>query len=426
MSEDINNKNRPIFTMDCVVNNFDLSSNLQRVRIVSSVASFYPVFLLEFLVEGETIIKEDIFGKDDIELLITQTSEDNSPGFQMDLRLVYAHSQQMLLKNRPQLTLDEEAGQARPDIIMVVCLLKDALKDMSTMVNKCFQEDFQDTPYQAIVNVRDKFLPSLGGSLGLSNFDINETVLPKTFNVPRMAFSNFIRYMDQDELGGIYNSPAVAFRGINSFNLFSMRAWQKVQYPHFKIHLLPSSFVSEEQDEIFERTKDNEEEFYTRVPIVTKFSGQTDVISSGGQTVTTVLPTDSLYTRLTTNITDVMKDNAPRDADPTFQHIHQTIKDIEKYSFTPGHESNDKFIRLRMANFIRNTSEIVIRLSRNVIISRLMEPGKAMELKTYSQDYIPYAGLYVVLATDIGFTREESEVYNCNVKIRAARSNIKK
>jgi hypothetical protein len=364
-----------------------------------------------------------MFGKDDIDITISHVHEDNVPAYQISMKLVYIHSQNMDLKNRPQQSASNTSSQVKPDSFHIVCLLKDALQDMSTIVNKCFQENFQKPPIEAVKKIQSQFLP--GMTTDIKSGDSNTIPLPKTFIVPRMAFSNFVRFINKNEMGGIYNSPMVAFRGVDNFSMWSIK-WAIEQNPYYTIHLLPSSFVSNgDGNKVLEKTTNSETEFYTRIPISTKFSGQKDVIASGGKVVTTVLPSNGLYSRMTLDIDTIMKDNAPRVADPTFQHLNPTVRGIEKYQVTSGNETNDNFIRLKMANSIHRSSEIMLQLSRNIVIKRLLQPGVAMELKTYSEDYNTYNGKYITLATDIVFDRRQSEVYNCTAKIRSARSNLK-
>lgn len=417
------NKLRPLFAINCKIGRHDYSSNLQRIRVVSSISSMYSIFLLEFLAESENIIRREIFGQDDIKIIITQTYEDNTPSYQSSFNLTYIHSQSIPLKNRPQQSIIDDASEARPDRFYVLCLHKESLANMSTIINRCYQEKFQKTPYEAINDIIEKFLPNM--NTDIYERDKNDTRLPRTFNIPRMAFSNSIRYLDRDELGGIYKSPLLAFHSLNGFHMWSLKQ-AITSIPAYTVHLMPSSFVSDGNgNQILKRTSNNENEFYTRIPIITNFSGQSDVINSGGKTVTTVLPSNNLYSRITVDAESVMKNNVAKTADPTMKYINSTIKNIEKYNFTPGHELNDAFIRLRMANFIQSSSEIIIGLSRNIIFKNLIVPGHSLKLKTHSQDYIEYGGNYITLATDLSFSRRESELYNCNVKIRAARANIK-
>lgn len=413
------NKFRQNFAITCYIGSQDYTQNLQRVRIIGSVASLYHMVILEFLAEGENIISKQLFGKDDILIEINNVREDMVPIEPIRLNLVYIRSDGLQLKNTAVNKISVEPSDTYPEKITIGCILKQPLENMSTIINKCFQENFQKPPLDAIVEVAQKFLPNMKTDIGKKYKNTGR--LPRTFNIRNMAFSDFVRFMDSNELGGIYNTPSVAFHGLNKFYMWSTK--DKLEdSPAYRIHLLP---MGGEADKIIEACSITNSEFYTRVPINTRFYGPGNVVTTGGKSKALVSPDDTLFHELSVDVESVLKQNAARTGDMEMRQLHSSIRNIEKYyPEYSGHGYEDNFFRRKLASHLSFQSEIIIQLTRNINAFRLLVVGSAMEFKPHSLDYMPYGGKYITMAVDISYNRSQSEVYHAAALLRCVRSNV--
>lgn len=424
MVDEISHKNKQNFLIECLIGDEpenDYTSNLQRIRIVSSLASMYPVVVLEFLVEGETIINRNIFGKDDIKINITQVFEDNVIGEEIDMNLVYIKSSGIALKNRSIKPMEIDADSTGTDVFSVSCLLKEPLEDLSLLVNRLFDSaNENNTPTSAIQTVIDEFLPYMNTNINTQ--DANLSTLPRTFNCPQMSFADFIRFIDNSQK--IYYSPCMAFYGIDrdvGFSLFSTK-YAINQSPSYNIHLLPADDIND----ILEQTSNSNEHFYTRIPIRTTNNEPSNVLKIGGNHSIRVDPNDYLYTQYDTTANDVIKDYTARTGDLDGSNIHQSLKNITKFSgHSFGAMDHDSYLSQTLSSYINFNSQIIIGLSRNLSITKLINPGVCMNLETYSEDYIEYGGHYITAASDIEYSRVDSEIYSCTCKLRCVRGNIK-
>jgi hypothetical protein len=434
MSGNIPNSKRALYFITCKIGKYDYTKNLQRVRIVGSLASLYHVLLLELMIEGEHLANREDFGQTDVRLSIINTHDPNDVGNVINMDLLVIHMKNLGLKRKPQQSINQDKTFSSPEKILLCCVPKKSFVNMTTMVNKCFQEGFRKIPSETDPNkkvdahtidmfkkVVSEFLTDM--DYNISTKDKNTNLIPRTFNISRMNFSNFVRYLDGDELGGLYNSPAIIFHGLSQFYVNSMKHAIS-QAPDFIVHLLAAPMDATTEQKIISRSTRNENEFYTKMNIITKNKGSSNTANCGGKKVVTVLPTDTLYSRLYIEADKLMDTNVPRAAKKSLDYVSEVIKNMESYEFTPGYELSDNFMRNKMAKYLANISEIQIKLTRNLVLNKLIDPGKCMELKTYSEDYSLYQGNYIVAAVNIELRRQESELYMCSCDIRAVRSNI--
>ena len=123
---------------------------------------------------------------------------------------------------------------------------------------------------------------------------------------------------------------------------------------------------------------------------------------------------------------DILPTNTARKGDIKMASLHPSLQKVERYygSYS-GFNYKDHFLRNTVAKKLNNMNELVITLSRNLKIKKLLNPGVCLELITHSEDYITSGETYFVIASDIQYVRDDStKVFTCVCRIRCRRGNL--
>ena len=414
------NDYRQNFHIKLKIGNIDFTKNLMQVRIVNSVAALMPFVVLDFVTYGEKIVTHEIFGKDEIKMTLVEVREYDHIQEVNEFTLIYIKADETPIKSRPMtpITSKGDGNDTYPEKLIVSFFIKEPMKNLNVEINKCFQEEKVRIPLDALTEICDIFVPGMKKEIN-RNFE-NDIKLPKTFNCPRMPFGELVKFLNVAQMGGYHKSPSIMFHDKDKFYTWSSR-WKIKQSPDIIVHQLPSTG---DIDPILERVFKSDNEFYSKIAIRTKFDGPQNLVNTGNVVVARVNPDDTLFGEHKINIMkEVLPENTARTGDNN-RLVNDTVSDMSAYYQGAGWGKSQTYIRNHLSKQLGNVFEITMLLSRNVKIKKLMTPGICMELKTYSMDYLLYAGKYILVSTDLIFNREETEIFVCTSKLRAQRNNI--
>lgn len=422
---------RQIFVINLTIGKEDYTANLRRCRIVSSAATKYHTIILELSAESELILKKDLFWRETIIISINKVSEDKKPEEIISMELLCLHTKGLELKSRSIKSISEETASSARDVISLACVPTESYKRMSHVISKCFMEDFNKPPLEAVKYIADNFL--VGMQYKIDDGDKNPANLPKTFNVQPMAFSTFLDWLDgkhykdlpYNPYGPIYLGPFVAFYGLDKFYMHSIRH-KLTQKEEYSIHLLSTD--NPENAEIIAKTANQDDYFYTRIPIVTQNLSQEDIGMTGYKQVVRSKPADDLFEEFELNTTDIFKDNVVHTGSSNISDIHEILQNTTKYRTKQDGNPNDmdrNWLKIQIARSLSFQSEILIQLSRKLSIKKLMKIGVPIQFYADAVDYLKYEGRYITMATNIIFDRWTSEIYNCTCQLRCFRGNPK-
>jgi hypothetical protein len=418
--------------MELKIGPWDYTSALQRCRIVGSAASKYHTVILELLTPGEYITEKEEFCSHDIELTIDQVDQDGSiVGDSVIFNLMCIRVDGLDLKQKSAIDTKNQNDPSDTnylDNVVLGCIPINAFTAMTTTVSKCFMEDFQKPPIEAVKHIVNIFLPNMRSNIDMGNINTNN--LPRTFNVPQMPFSTFLDWIDGREFGDLsvnsygplYSGPYVAFCLHDEFYMKSLN-YQINQPPEYKIHLLANG---SDVSTIMKKTYEDPKIMYTDIPIQTKNLTSGKYGGTGFNKTIRVKPSDDLYHEITINSEDVFKENAVKYGTTSVKDIHPAIKNVSSYnSQSVGNEYNDMWAKVQLARKLSFTSEIIITLTGKLPISRLLKVGVPMDFNPMPLSYMGYEGRYISMAHDIVISRMKTEISSCICRIRCLRGNVK-
>ena len=116
------------------IKDLDYTNDIVQIIFTSSLSTAYQVVDLVFLLDPDDVIVEDIFGGESIKLSIILYREQNYPGPDVEVELLYLNSEFELTERT---NLNNQSQKDRT-IFKVTTVVKDAYKTMSTLVNDVF------------------------------------------------------------------------------------------------------------------------------------------------------------------------------------------------------------------------------------------------------------------------------------------------
>jgi len=430
VAETVDRKIRPYYSISCVIRHeegdVDLTSNLVSVSIISSVNAPYQSVITSFIVDSQILVRKDLFGKYDMSLEIQLMTEEVAPTESFKLELITVRQDvPMSLKS-----MSEQGVQAQ-EILTVVNVVKNPYIQMSTTVNRLFDESHRKTPIEMVQDVVTNFLPDTNTNIITNN---NNTERIFQFIIPSMTFIDAIKYIDGSDPNivekygpgvGIFNGPMFftnrfELDGSNTFCLWDLGKISSgsVEYKVYQLSL------GGKDNEIMEEAGVKEDIFYTRNSVNHIYRGNQDIIYHNYINKFVSKPSNNLYEIVDVSMEDIFENSVHDGGD---LNINEVLENVYTYRTIGevGLETSDSPYVARLSRKISSLSEIEIYIDRNLALNKLSRVGIPLEFIPQSEDYVDIGGRYVVNSSKINFTRE-ADAWVCKVRIRSARGNLKK
>lgn len=426
---DISRNIRPYYSLSCTIRDededIDLSQNLMSVTIISSINAPYQTVITSFLIDSKILVRKNIFGKGDMVLEIQLMTEGVTPTESTKLELVTIRQDAPLSMKDPG-----ELGIEVQDVLTVVNVVKSPYIQMSTMVNKLFDESHQKTPIEMIESVVTDFLPDINTNIITDN---SNTERIYQYIVHPMNFIDAVKYIDGSDMEivekygpgvGIFNGPLFftdrfEIDGTDTFCMWDLSYMMSgdIEYTVYQLAL------GGDDTDIMEKAGVENDVFYTRNDISHIYRGNQDIITNNYTNKFLSKPSNELYEQIELSMDEVFNNSVKSGGEI---NINESLKDnyCHKNILEVGLETSNAPYMARMSRKISSLSEIEIYMDRNLSIEKLSRVGIPIEFIPRTADYVDIGGRYIVNSSRINFSRE-TDSWVCRTRIRSARANLK-
>lgn len=414
---------RPYYTIVCKIGDWDVSPNMQRITIISSINIPYQIFKLEMTADTKSFTLYNINESEDIRLMIKLMTEDSIPSESIDLELI-------MLDHSLPLSLREPTDKVHPsgDNIILYCLVKKPYEAMSTTVNKLYDEKWQLTPIQMVEDVIKTFIPGLDTEIHKEN-ENPEKILQLI--IPPMSFVDFLRYMDGNDEEtinkygpgtGLFRGPAFYHCRFENDTLCLWDLGKEIsKQPSYTVYHLSQGLADKD---IMRTVGKTDTEYYTYSNIKTKFTGSQDVAKYAYRNKFLSKPIDDLYTWHDITMDQVFEQQGIRDSG---KMIYNRLVEKRTQYHTEGEiglEHSDHMYMSRLSRKISTSSELVFHFDRNLALTKLARVGVPIELKPRVLEYEKYKGKYIVSNSRIVLSRTDGDSWICKTTITCFRGNL--
>jgi len=409
-----------------MIGEVDFSSNLMGISIMNSINVPYPSIILSLIVDSKILVRKDLFGKDDIELSIQLMGEDVTPMETIVLTLITI-KQDIPLSVKDSI---DKGGNQEQDSIVLTNVIKDPYLQMTTTVNKLFDESRQLTPLGMVEEIISKFLPGMKTDIKQDNINPEPVY---QYIVQPMQFMNSVKYIDgsNEDIVNKYGPGLGIFSGPmfsncrwdldgDTYCLWDLKSILKKKAEYKISHLASGG----DDDKIMELSGVTPDNFYTTDTVKNIYRGNQDTMMINYTNKYLSKPIDALCEWKELTIDDVFDTNSIKDKGDLL--INESLKEGITYRTVGevGQEYSDIPYRARLSRKLSALSEIEFGVHRNLSLEKLSRVGIPIEFSPQTVDYVELGGKYIASATKIEF-KKETDSWVCRASIRAFRGNLK-
>lgn len=396
------------FFVDGVKNTY-LMSCLRKFRIENSLTSSYPNITLEFAMDNDVIITQNLYPHKEITMDIYFSNEDNKiVGKPLTMNLVILEMS-VPLPQKYMYNISEPMESQKSKHIML-CVPKQALEPMNFMINMLWQKP--KTVKQMVLDLIDY--------VGFKSKEVDErnmnTTVVKQCIIPPMSFRNALRYLD--DKFGIYTGKL--FFNVNYNGTFVMYDLKK-KFDDYK----PGGLYTIHKMPTYTRSKSTYIE-------PAKLATKTDTNHVTYDDMETLIKSNDVYIpqgikqyhifHPDWDLCDIAIENADKNAED--YGIHSKDKDLKIDSAVlnkriwycndvMGEETGKGYHTRVVANTLNpayGENGLHFKLYRKTKPHKLMRIGVPIELKVYSEsEKFPgadYSGSWLVTRSILTFSRE--------------------
>jgi hypothetical protein len=398
------------YDIQLIIKDYDYTSELFSVRVISSVTAPYQIVTLDILIDPEEILKENVFSKDPLKLSIKLEGRGTEKATleRIDLDLMYLKTSYTAA---PQVRISSTSQRDR-SLFRIITIPRKPFKTITTLVNDVFIGQTVRDIVQALTGKTDATLDFT--NTGANTEAIDQVVIPPT------TLYKAILYLD--ETFGIFDGMLEVHCNLsNELHVHNLsKEINKDQT--FGIFQVPLDVTKEEMDEVFKQCEDGKN-FYTYAPLKSDFSGNTKFSLLAKQTKHLVKPKDTLYNVIDKDLNDV---TAEYGVVYKYDKVStDPITDRTKY-YTDhlGYQENETFINSRLSKYLSNMTTISVEIEKNLRILNLLNVGEPVKLLTKNLQYTNLAGKYILKSSDINFTKAGEWFPTCALSLFRTNNTI--
>ena len=390
----------------------EYSNELNSVRIVSNLASAWPVFSLDLFILPDDILLESLHGQEDISLICRLLHYDGQEIGKLDFNL-------MCLKPSSQLPVSKQMmseGYAQVDRtrLSILAVPKDPYKTLTKMVNGVYGGL---SSYKSSRQVAQDLVSKASSTTKLvydSNGE-NKEVITQVCIFPNTLYSA-LQYLDKN-FGTHDGCPSIYCRYDNELHIINESDRIK------KSPLIIVTHLAIDKKDTEQTIKDASDgvHFYTTTAISVDHKTNSSFAKLGKTIKHVVKPKDKLFHVINTDLEKICKEYGAISGNDKI-HMNTGIERDKYYTGDTGYEYSETFIRSMLAKQIFGLSSITLNLEKSLKIENLLKVGECVTFNTDTIEYIDLSGNYILQMSDIKFNRDGKE-WRTTVQLKMVRTN---
>tara|TARA_Y100000310_G_C20680649_1_gene815744 strand:- start:1323 stop:2651 length:1329 start_codon:yes stop_codon:yes gene_type:complete len=427
------------YTVELIVDGSKLYLNerIIKVSIINSMASIWPLIILDLKIDNNYIIDEDLFGKKSL-LLTIKTEILNIPGHaaskeQIEFELLYMYSNLNLTSKVADPT-GKETSQQDYQYLSLTTIPVPSIKTMTTSINTIFEEEIVQDPLELIIKALEevKIKTEKIKALKKNAFKYDQ------FIVPPMSVNQMVDYVN--EKCGIYQGSMFKYCDYEG-NLLLWNLNEEIKKNGNIIIEQPRhDYDIFEFNKLKEKTADGKH-FVTLETVGSATNSNVNILDNGYEHIFMTDPERELFFNLEKTSDDISKMQEKQ----SDLGIHKVLKEIKTYHSTlKGYryqtefledDDNNSFATTKVSSNIKSNDSLEIKFGRltstinsddtiELQLLKLLEVGKCAEYVPNSMPYLDrYQGKYILESSTIILNRIDSEQWNPTASLILTRTH---
>jgi hypothetical protein len=392
-----------------VIGDVDYTSDVSRVRIVSSITAPYQFISIDLTIDEKDVIAKKLYGQEEIKLTMRWIGNDIKDTSKDDIKFTLVQLKETsVLRNESQSASDKSKEPSKCNILTVP---KEPLSIMSTVVNEIFENK---NPKEMVEALSSKTKAKL-----VMDSDGVNTEKVKQVLIPPLTLYKAIKYID-DNFGIFKGATNLGFcQYDNSLTIINLTEKIKKSAQALTIY-----HIANDDPKTPEYTKKcvDGKSFCSFQPILNDYIGNASLATMAYKINYVLKPTDVLYSLYTQTFTDLAKRCAVMSKPGSPIYSDPILNTREIYHIPVGDEKRDSFVLAQTGRALSSLSTMVVNLQMNIPITNLLKVGDIVKLDPRTPKFSDYAGMYILKSSDLEFTRE-SQSFGSQATVVLCRTN---
>lgn len=389
------------YDLELKIDKRDYTNDLTSLRIVSSLSTAYPIFLITLMLDTTDILMENFSGAITANLTIRHIGRSDAftPDEETNIKLSLM-SPKNNIKTKPMIAVNAPREVAP---LFLVGFPKGALETVSCTVNAVYS---QMTPREIISSLVKKYTKA---NLQYDSDEENTNKIDQIIITPRSLYGT-IKFIDK--YYGLFNGASnVGYCTYdNQLQIFNLS--KRITKNHlFTVNCLSSD--NPKNSEIINKCNDGKH-YYTLQPIKDEYTGNSRIQMVGNTYNYVVKPADKFVKLVEKKTKDVVKKYsdiaAKKVMGSNFQMIYDTVKNRTTYEETATADSgdNEAVMHSKITKALLQSAKLTITLEKDLLIKNLLKVGEVVKVITSTTELIDTTGNYLFKSSDIVFSRVAS------------------
>jgi len=446
---DKNKKNYQIkngYVISLTIGDYEYESDITAIRIVNSLSSSYPIYIIKLNLRPAEIIKNKVFGQDIIKLSIKHIDFDNKEKDNpYNVLLLFLSGDFDIPQSNKLLTNSNSLQDLAP--YTMHCVPYIAFQFMTYTCNFIFRDSTIPDIFSYIYNKSANYIENdLLNILYDYNSPYINTKRIEQLILPPTILKNHFDYLLEEF--GLFSNWGCIFASVaedkpNKININAMDIGYQYESGE-NIFNLKQIAIDTEDSDVDSYGYDN---FYITNPIHTKYVANTTIGNIGNNIRMIHKPIDKfirignseLNSVYTSNDEILMNELNVLYGLPNFCSfdlskkneifISETLSDRVKYNIDHiCHYRDEKnedtpqdlpWLQSGISKQIMNFSQLSCKLEKHIPIFKFTNIGKMVTFSSETAEYLPYNGKYILYSSDMLFKR--SKVWEMTVDLKIIR-----
>jgi hypothetical protein len=385
----------------------DLSHDLYRFNIITSVQLPYQTFELGFVLDQNDLILDKIYGQEPIKISVILDGETGIELSRTDFELIFLDTVNSLT-NQVVDPNSSETKQTDRVPINFTALSKKAYTTMNYYINDIFHAKTMSEIIKSLVE-------KTGAQLVMDPQELQDKI-SQVLIPPTTLYQSF-SYLNQ--LFGIYDGVPVYFCSHDN-KVYMKNLTKKITTSDaFTIYQLAL-----DSDEDIYKDKKEERTYISWGSIKSNYKGNSVVAAMSPSLRYIVKPKDRLFQQIDIDIDKFTKDYGIVDKDSRIFYDKTTLNAENRkatYISQTGDELSHTFINASLSRHISDLTTLDMVVNRNFYLLNFMDVGEAVNFISQTSENNPISGKYILKSSLIGFSKLST--WEASASISLIRSN---
>ena len=402
------------YKMLLMIKGAEYTNDLVGIKITSSLATGYQIVVLTIRLTPQTVILEQLFGQDPIELTISLIDQDESKILEdMTFKLMLLNSEFEIAVSEI-LTIDTQRDRATFNLVTVT---RAPFQIMSANTECLFstapgnEGDWfgNKTVKKMIEIIVDKFCPN--AILEYDTDNVNESEIDQMF-IPPTSMYKAIKLIDSNY--GLYTGALAVFCDYkNSLKIMNLSERIKKNYTLWIEHLT----TDHTEDDVTKSAYDNTY-FYTYDNVYTNYVGNSRYGILGSTLNHIVLPSDHLYHVITHELNDIFTEYGVLGSGGSTDFIDSKASKRNSYYIeNNGDEYEETFAIAKMSRKLSDLSRVNLSVERGLRIENLIRIGETVFFHTKTIEHQDLIGKYILYSSNLIWNKEGEWQTTANLEL---------